>query len=171
MTLELPREISPPPGLEDRTVAALSQARLLRAPAPQWRTRWTRVAAAVVLFAAGVMTGAMWSGAAANVAPGQPRFLLLLYGGSSVSQEEEARVVEEYRAWAGRIQREGRLITGERLDSQAIAVPDGAIADDPVQGYFIVSGADLSDAVSVAQFSPHVARGGRIVVRPIDTPP
>jgi hypothetical protein len=171
MTPELPREISPPPGLEDRTVAALSQAHLLRAPAPRWRARWPQVAAAVALFAAGAMTGAMWSGAAANVASGQPRFLLLLHGGSSVSPEEEAQVVDEYRAWAGRIQREGRFITGERLGSQAIAVPDGATADDSVQGYFVVSGADLSDAVSVAQFSPHVARGGRIVVRPIDTPP
>jgi hypothetical protein len=171
MTPELPREISPPPDLEDRTVAALSQAHLLRAPTPTWRARWTPLAAAVVLFAAGAMTGAMWSGAGANVAPGQPRFLLLLHDGSNVSPEEEARVVDEYRAWARRIQREGRFVTGERLGSQAFAVPGGAIAGDPVQGYFVVSGADLSDAVSVAQVSPHVARGGRIVVRPIDTPP
>jgi hypothetical protein len=39
-----------------------------------------------------------------------------------------------------------------------------------VQGFFVVSAASLEEAAAVARSSPHVRDGGRIVVRPIDTP-
>lgn len=171
MTVELTRDLPIPPGLEDRTVAALRSSGLLgSSPVPPvWG--WLRLAASIALFAAGAVAGAAWSAPADDAAPGQPRFLLLLQGGPSLDAAEEAQTAERYRAWAGGLAREGRFINGERLAAQAIAVPGVTVPGaDEVQGFFIVSAVDLADAVSVAQSSPHVARGGRVIVRPIDTP-
>ncbi len=169
--IDLPREVAPPPPLEDRVVAALSREGLVRATPAMFRRAWTPWAAAVLVFAAGALAGAMWDGGAATTAPGQPKFLLLLEGGERVSGEEETRTVEAYRAWAGGLSAAGRFITGERLASGAAVVPGADVADaGRVQGYFIVSARDLADAAAVAEASPHVARGGRIIVRPIDTP-
>jgi hypothetical protein len=169
--LDLPRELPPPPALEDRVVTALAHDGLLREPAPLRRRWWMQTAAAALLFASGVLAGVMWDSGPTPVAPGQPRFLLLLAGGESVSPAEEMRTVEAYRAWAAGLRDAGRFITGQRLSPEAAMVPRAAVEDESsVQGYFIVSAADLADAAAVAQASPHVARGGRIIVRPIDTP-
>ncbi len=54
----LPDEVAPPPGEEDRTVRALRRRGLL--PPPRWRrygVPLTRVAAALVIFAAGAVYG------------------------------------------------------------------------------------------------------------------
>jgi len=169
--LDLPRELPPPPALEDRVVMALADDGLLRELAPRRRRWWMHTAAAVLLFASGAVAGAMWDGGGAPAAPGQPRFLLLLEGGEPVSPEEEMRIVEAYRAWAGGLRNAGRFITGERLGPAATVVPSAAVDDaNRLQGYFVVSAPDLADAAAVAKASPHVVRGGRIIVRPIDTP-
>jgi hypothetical protein len=178
---QLPREITPPDDLEDRTVAALYQQGLLHSIAPEARpgrrqrvpgapAAWRRIAAAMVIFAAGAWSGAAWNTPAGSPEPGAPRFLLLLEGASTVSAADESRVFEEYRAWAGQLRRGGRFVSGERLGAASIAVPTGnADGVDQVQGYFVVSANDLRDAVAVAESSPHVARGGLVRVRPIDT--
>jgi hypothetical protein len=103
----------------------------------------------------------------------RPRFLLLLHG-SEAPGGDEARVVAAYRAWAGDLREQGRFVTGERLGGAAVAVPApvaSSVAAAEVQGYFVVSASDLEDATLVARSCPHVARGGRIVVRPIDALP
>ena len=169
--LDLPRELPPPAALEDRVVTALEQDGLLREPAPLWRRWWRHAAAAVLLFAAGALAGVAWEGGATPVAPGQPRFLLLLEGGPGVSPAEEMRTAEAYRAWAAGLRAAGRFVTGERLAPEAAIVPRAAVEDEsPLEGYFIVSASDLADAAAIARASPHVVRGGRIIVRPIDTP-
>jgi hypothetical protein len=182
---QLPREITPPADLEDRTVAVLYQQGLLHSTALESRGggsglrlrvtgaagAWRRIAAAVLIFAAGAWFGAAWDTPAGSPAPGNPRFLLLLEGASTVSAADESRVFEEYRAWAGQLRRNGRFVSGERLGAASVAVPAGnADSLDQIQGYFVVSANDLRDAVAVAGSSPHVARGGLVRVRPIDTP-
>jgi hypothetical protein len=185
MTFEqLPREIRPPDDLEDRTVAALYQQGLLHPVALEARAGrsglrqrlpgaagpWPRIAAAMLIFAAGAWFGVAWDTPAGTPAPVTPRFLLLLEGGSTVSAADESRVFEEYRAWAGQLRRGGRFVSGERLGAASIAVPAGnPDGVDRIQGYFVVSADDLRDAVAVAESSPHVARGGLVRVRPIDT--
>jgi hypothetical protein len=164
---QLPREVMPGADLEDRTTARLQAAGLIRRPA---HPRWWQLAAALVIFAAGAASGVAWVGAGQEPAAGQPRFLLVLLGGTTQTVDEEARAVNAYRAWARQLHDAGRYVTGERLSAQAVAVPGGEVPADAMQGYFIVSAATLADAVSVASTAPHVARGGRIVVRPIDTP-
>ena len=166
MSIErLPLEIDPPPGLEDRTVASQQAERLLASP----RRRWRQLAAAVVIFAAGAASGAFWS-TDRPVAPGQPRFLLLLHGGTDVSPAEEAEAALAYRDWAIGLRAEGRFVSGERLAAAAAVVPEGRRPEEAAQGFFVVSAADLEEAMQLAQSAPHVARGGTIVVRPIDTP-
>jgi hypothetical protein len=169
--LDVPRELPPPPSLEDRVVAALSAEGLVRGTSTTSRRMWMQAAAAAVFFLVGALAGANWSSRVTPTAPDQPRFLLLLEGGETPPGEEERRAVEAYRAWAGGLRDGGRFITGERLAAAAAVVPDAALDDaEDVQGYFVVSANDLADAAAVAKASPHVARGGRIIVRPIETP-
>jgi hypothetical protein len=167
----LARDVAPGAALETRTVAALHAAGLLR------RARGTRrawlVAAAIVLYAGGVATGRMWPMSAASVADPRPRFLLLLHG-SEGRGADEAAVVAAYRAWAGSLAQQGRSVSGERLAESAVAVPSALVSaadGERLQGYFVISAASLDDAVDVARSCPHVARGGRVIVRPIDALP
>jgi hypothetical protein len=166
----LPRELPPPPTLEDRTVRRLRDEGLLDMPARvrSPRRTWRRLAAAVVVFAAGAASGMWVSGRDASVP--QPRFLLLLHGASTAAGDEEQTAVAAYREWAVALRNQGRYVAGERLGAQAAVVPEGGDTADAVQGYFVVSATSLDDAAVVAASMPHVARGGRVVVRPIDTP-
>ena len=163
----LPREIEPPPPLEDRVVSAMRDASLIRRRAG---LVWWQLAAAAALFTAGVAAGRL-STPGGTPPTVQPRFLLLLLAGPATGLEN-ARVAE-YRAWAIAQREAGRQITGERLASGGVLV-DRAGTDAPVhddlQGFFIVSGAGLDDVANVARTSPHVRAGGRVIVRPIDTP-
>lgn len=171
MSIDVPRELTPPRGLEDRTVNALKRQGLLRPSGGRAHGWWRQAVAAVLLFAIGAAAGVMWDNAKAMIATSQPRFLLLLQDGPPLSPQQESRVVADYRAWAARLREEGRYVTGERLASEAVAVPDVALPRaDAIEGYFIVSAADLGEAVAVARTSPHVRHGGHVVVRPIDTP-
>ena len=164
----LPREIEPPPPLEDRVVSAMRDASLIRRRAG---LAWWQLAAAAALFAAGAAAGRL-STPGGTPPTVQPRFLLLLLSGPATGSEN-ARV-SEYRAWAVAQRDAGRQITGERLASDGVLVEragkDAPVRDDQLQGFFIVSGAGLDDAANVARTSPHVQAGGRVIVRPIDTP-
>lgn len=163
----LPQEIAPPQALEARTVAALRREGLLR-PARRGARPWLAAAAAVLLFASGVAAGRAFD--APPVAVGQPRFLLLLHGAPSVGgPEEEARVVASYRAWAAGLRADGRFVAGERLGEANVVVPAASVAGvDQIRGYFVISAEHLQDAIAVARTCPHAARGGRVIVRPID---
>jgi hypothetical protein len=164
----LPRELAPPPGLEARVVTTLRDQSLLR----RNRLPWIQVAAAVLLLAGGIGIGRLL--APAPVAPSarvEPRFMLLLWGAAETS-DDNARA-GEYAAWAGAERRRGRQISGERLAEDALLVErDGTAQPVPseVQGFFIVSATSIDEAVVIARSSPHVRDGGRIVVRPINTP-
>src|SRR5687768_13932628 len=91
----LPRELAPGAALEERTVARLRQAGLLRPPP---RSRWWMAAAAVAIFFGGVAAGRAW--APSPLALDQPRFMLLLHGDVAGAEVDEMTLVEEYRAWA-----------------------------------------------------------------------
>jgi hypothetical protein len=153
MNLE-PRDVAPPPELEERTVTALRRERLLRSPAARWPRLW-QSAAALAIFAAGLALGRT-SAAPAVVAPGvaSAPFLFLLEGGPvAATPAEETRTVEEYRAWAVKLRDDGRAVSGERLTD--------------VRGFFVISAASLDEANQLARASPHARRGGRVIVHPI----
>jgi hypothetical protein len=167
----LPREVTPPPGLEGRVVAAMREEKLLRRTtlAP-----WLQMAAAFAILAIGIGIGRWVVPPPIPPTPivqMQPRFLLLLWGAAPVS-DDNARA-REYGEWASAERKLGRHISGERLADDAVLIerdrPPSPVPSE-VQGFFIVSAASLEDAAAVARSSPHVRDGGRVVVRPIDTP-
>jgi hypothetical protein len=166
----LPKDIAPPPALEDRVAAALRGQSLLRRPSP---SGWWKAAAAVLLVAGGIAIGRLTSTRvddAQRPAPGN-RFLLMLTD-ADTSGDDGARA-ERYRQWAVDQRSAGRLITGERLADTGLAVVrqgSAPLVSPEVQGYFIVSASSIEEAATVARSSPHVQSGGTIIVRPIDTP-
>jgi hypothetical protein len=170
-----------PGALEDRVVRTLVQSGRIRRHVP-----WLRIAACfaavVLLFAGGWMVGRSYQGPQARNSGN--RFLILLQaGGMSAADEpphgsaEEENRVREYVAWMRGLRADGHLLQGERLaDSGRELNSDGendaqwSLADGTVVGFFVVSAPDLAQAVELARGCPHLRHGGRIEVRPIDTP-
>jgi hypothetical protein len=163
----LPTAIAPPPGLEDRIVAGLAARGFVR----RVRRRWVDAAAAAALVVVGVGLGTIWSRPASDP---RPTYLLLLYPGASPALDPpaEAEAAREYGSWAGRLRAAGHTISGERLADGAAIVPSTSAGADgaAVQGFFVVSASSAAEAAEIARTSPHVARGGIVVVRAIDTP-
>jgi hypothetical protein len=174
---KLPRH-QPPPELEQRVLATLTQRGLL---APHRRSGrlgpWMRVAAAiaagVALFAAG-MRAQRFSSERAVATDQSPRFALLLYGGSEEGGEAaELARVNEYRNWARGIAGRGRYIAGEKLDTLVLDLTPtnasgGTIGGpEPLAGFFIVGATNAAEAEVIARSCPHLRHGGRIIVRPI----
>lgn len=165
----LPRELAPPHQLEDRMVAVLHREGLLRAGYP--RRYVFQAAAAVLLFVTGFAIGR----STASTLPvaeehRDPRFLLLLHGGpTGGSADEEAALVNEYRAWAVGLRQAGRFVSGERLSGVAAIAPTANLPQvEDLRGFFVISAANLDDALAMARTCPHARRGGHVVVRPID---
>jgi len=159
--------LAPPAHLEDRVVAGLRERGWIR----RGRRRWLDAVAAVALLALGAGLGAAWSRPAADR---RPAYLLLLYPGSApvLDPQAEAETARAYGAWAGRLRAEGRAISGERLGDGAETVPAAGSGGDgaALQGFFVVSAGSAAEAAAIARVSPHVVRGGTVVVRAIDTP-
>jgi hypothetical protein len=96
--------------------------------------------------------------------------MLLLYGAES-APGEEARRVDEYRAWAASVASTGAHVSGEKLADRQVVfgpAPDQSQVGYPL-GFFIISAQNDGAAEAVAQTHPHLKHGGRVVVRPIAT--
>lgn len=171
---------NPPAALESRVVQSLrQQGRLSRR---NILPRFLAVAAALLLLVGGWFGGRMFP--FTHVAPSQPRFILLLESSDRSappqithdSQEEQARA-QEYIQWARSVRANGRSVSGERLADSGEALDLRGTADEQwkpssgsLQGFFIISAANLAQAADLARQCPHLRYGGRIEVRPIDTP-
>ena len=170
----LPRDLEPPSHLEDRVVHRLQQARLIRKRSNGW-SKWHLVAASLV-FAAGLFAGRYTRAPlTAPAEPTQPKFLLLLYPGESLQTDPRGgdALAREYGAWAAGLRRSGRAISGERLAADpavGVGAASPAAGATTLQGFFIITANSIQEASTLAEASPHVRRGGRIVVRAIDTP-
>ncbi|MDA1081696.1 MAG: hypothetical protein O2973_08460 [Gemmatimonadetes bacterium] len=182
----LPREMTPPPGLEHATVASLRRAGLLRSPLRAGFNLMTWVLAASIAGIAFV-GGSMFATRLSAPEP-QPTYALLLYGGSSGDDSAtHANRAGEYGAWAAANHASGRVIGGEALGTSVASLAvhtvalgtDSVIVDDqPTSGsdfigYFLVHAEDSDAAVALARDCPHLKYGGRIVVRRVwpDPPP
>lgn len=181
-------DMTPPPGLVDRIVGELQHRDVLRVATP--RRAWLKAVgpmAAAAVFAAGVWIGTMVprsSGAAPTPvpAPTQPQphsqFMLLLYEDAAFRQggpEDAQARVREYSAWARTLAASGRLVAGEELaargedlrsDGHHAPIAGAALADEP-RGYFVIAAPDEAGALEIAATCPHLAHGGRVIVRPI----
>lgn len=188
----LPREIPPPPELEERIVAELRGRGLVRPPARRRRLgsphlKWAATLAA--MFVAGWLLG---RGTAPHQAAdpwnGKMPYLLLLYEPRPLSGGTYPELVAEYRGWARKMAQEGRLLHVERLGrlGRRVApagfenqppgllperpVPFGAPYDGPT-GYFLLLASDLAEAEALARQCPHIDHGGEIAVHPVDRSP
>jgi hypothetical protein len=141
---ELPRELQPDPGLEDRVVRAV----LGR------RRPWIWGVAAAAAAALLLVIAHPWSGAR----PAGQTYVLLLSPGPAYLPPAEGHMGErraEYGRWADSLARLGKLELEGHLE------PPGAIVD----GLFIIRAADDSDAARIAATCPHWKYRGQIEVR------
>jgi hypothetical protein len=180
----LPRELSPPAGLEDRVVRALVERGFLRSP---WRRRRvllraaSGLAAGVLLFAGGWLTGRREVARPSTTGSGRYMLLLREDAGFEVPPGGNAELVREYRRWARDLERAGKLDGGEELgsggwllagdgrprDLSGLGIAPGRDAAQRIGGYFIIRAADAAQALGIARGCPHLRHGGRIEVRPI----
>jgi hypothetical protein len=162
---DLARDANPPKHLEDRVVSALRSRNLIGQRVNLYRW-WVAAAAAVVIFGAGLATGA-------QIQKPQPTFILLLRGASESLASEPQRVAE-YRAWAQHLRAQGFGIAGTKLGTTGETMrPDGvapyaAQEGSGIAGFFLIRARNLEEARHIAQTCPHLRRGGQIEVRPIE---
>jgi|SRR5579862_9084249 len=168
---------APPHKLEARVFAALREKHFL-APRLVWVRPLALAAAGVLLFIFG------WTAAQFRnhslLKPSQPQFLLLLEIGAqsqTMTSEQEKPLAVEYGQWARHLSSSGHSATGERLANSGTELQWSAGREIPwsaeingVRRYFVVSARDLNEAVALARTCPHLKYGGKIEVRPIDTP-
>ena len=93
-----------------------------------------------------------------------------------------AEIVQEYTAWARRLEDSRSLVLADKLgDDARVIEPSGAVGgavpvSSPlvsgdlgvITGFFIVRASSYEEAQRIAAASPHVAHGGRIIIRRID---
>jgi hypothetical protein len=139
------------------------------------RRLW-RLSAAAALLAAGFLAG--WIGRRESAAPppAGDRYVLLLHdrpGAAAESPEKSRAVVEEYKAWARRLRREGKLVGGEKLEDAGALLARGRIEELPgsperIGGYFVIVARTRREAQEIARDCPHAARGGVVELRRIE---
>jgi hypothetical protein len=162
-------------GSADRTVVPLAR------PVARRRGPLVQAVAAGIILAVGLLAGAALQRAAshpsepAQVADGRRDFMLLLHetpSTSSVTPEEERRLVEEYSAWARGLAAAGDLVGGEKLAAEYRTVVGGTsgamTAAGVIGGYFLVKARSYDEAVEIARTCPHLAHGGSIEVRMVE---
>lgn len=85
-------------------------------------------------------------------------------------------VVNEYRAWAGRLSVDNQLVNAEKLrdDKGRWLAPHGVVtaspidAGDVISGFFLIRAANYDEAIRIAKGSPHLKYGGHIEIREIE---
>jgi hypothetical protein len=154
--IDLPRERQPDPALEERVVAALASAGLVRRRRPRGIARsvvWL-AAAAVLVLAIGVTT---WWAARPAVAPGYA-YVILLRVDSTYRYPPPGHMrerVTEIARWADSLQHLGELERGGKLVGSG---PAGT------GGMFIVRAANDSIAARIGASCPHLKHGGKVDV-------
>ena len=176
----LPREVQPPPWLEDRVVAALPRSRPRYRQAfqasPRWRTWGWRVAAfgvAVMLFIGGFLAGGRQPHVVTADAEHQLYFLLLREGVDfrPPPNASQADLINETAAWANGLWRQGHLVLGRRLaDRSWLLSADRPPARLPilagrVSGLFLLRTASEAQAIALARTCPFLRWGGQIELR------
>jgi hypothetical protein len=172
---------NPPAALESRVIQSLRQRGPLRR-----KNTLSRIliasAAALLLLVGGWFAGRVFP--VVHVDTSQPRFILLLESSEHSAEpqithdsQEEQKRAQEYIQWARTIRASGRSVTGERLADSGEALDLRGTAEEQwkpfngsLEGFFIISAANLAQATDLARRCPHLRYGGRIEVRPIDTP-
>lgn len=169
----LPKTADPPPALEEAVVRAL-RAHGVLASKRSWRAP-ALLAAGVALFAAGLAVGRV----PPKQVPYGTRYLLLLFDDTAAAPTDEAARVAEYRVWVRSLAHPGTIVRGDKLAPEARVLTKDAngvsatelAAEAPrgvLGGLFVVEAKSWDEAVSLAKTCPHLAHGGRVVVRKVE---
>ncbi len=165
----LPRELEPSAALRGRVTRALHERGLIRRELPPAHAGWWRVAAAMLLLAAGAALGRATGRAetahspAAAAAHADAQYVLLLYEPASFNGGPHEALAREYSAWARALG--ARFVSGEAL-GEARVLGGTAPPSEPT-GFFLVRAASFDDAVMLARDCPHLRRGGVVSVRTV----
>ena len=172
----LDREMSPPKALEERVVADLHKRNLLRRSGIFSHPVWLSAAAAIAIFAIGLLAGKAIHTPANTV---QYTYLLLLREAPGVFRPtHEESLVREYSQWARGIAKSGTRITGEKLQTESRILKGAGVRTqiqqmktDPngvIAGFFLIEAASDQAALEKAMDCPHLRYGGAIELRRID---
>jgi hypothetical protein len=127
-------EAQVPDALKQRVIRSLRHRGVLR-PRPASSTRIAQIAAAVVVFAAGVATGRATNGSGGAAPLDEPRFLLVLHEDERFQPGRTLpELVQEYSAWAEALGERGRLVAAEQLDGSVTVLPVEAGSGAPPAG-------------------------------------
>lgn len=169
----LPRTVDVPAGLADRVAHAvlgsLAESAARRAAR---RRRILATAATVLLVVSAYLLGRVRAGGVRPLLEGSRYVLLLRETGVQPARDDRSQV-SEYRDWANRMARGGKLELGEKLADEGAVVAAQAIdgrvpaASGVVTGFFIVTARSLQEAMDIARSCPHLRHGGSIEVRRI----
>jgi hypothetical protein len=176
---------APRVGMEDDVVRRLRAEGLLAsgrgrggAPARVWLLR---VAASVMLFAAGWSTSALVAGGgregeATNATPaigsagGEAYMLLMWEGDDYVEETVPGERATEYAAWARSVAGRGIPVSGRELGPtvERLGPTDITVASAPtrVTGYFVLE-TSAAEAAELAGSHPHRTHGGWVEVVPL----
>jgi hypothetical protein len=118
-----------PDALKQRVIRSLRSRGVLRAPTSARRVaQVARIAAAVVVFAAGVAAGRATSGVRGGATSNEPLFLLALHEDERFQPGRTLpELVQEYGAWAAALGERGRLVVAEQLDGSVTVLPAEAV--------------------------------------------
>ncbi len=112
------------------------------------------------------------------------QFMMLLHSEppteGAYSPEEIQAVVQKYQKWSETMGAAGKLAGGNKLANDAgkvlrgtdnVSVVDGPFAEtkEVIGGYFILEAADYAEAAQLSKSCPHLAFGGTIELRQIDS--
>ena len=178
----LPRELAPPPGLEDRVVASLRSEGLVH-PGSTWTRKAAVAAAAVLVFAGGYALGGLRSPGPTGSPTIQTgdRYAILLYEDDrfvAAPEDDPGLHVRQYGAWAMDLLARGALDDAGELAPEGLSLrptPDGGPTEMPVSpagtgsptGFFIVRAPSWEAARELALSHPHLANRGRVDVHPV----
>jgi hypothetical protein len=109
----------------------------------------------------------------------RPHFMLLIVddlAAPAPSSTELRQELAAHRAWAQRLQADGRLVSADKLtDDDGRSVPaaptTSAVSATPTErigGFYIIRARDYDEAVHIANDNPTLKYGGRVQVRMID---
>ena len=114
-----------------------------------------------------------------------PKYMMILHDSTTalagMAPEEMQRIVQRYQAWSAAIAKAGKLAGGEKLQDEGgkhltstdgkLVVRDGMYAEvkEIIGGYYIIQAADYDEAVRLSSDCPHLALGGRIELREVET--
>jgi hypothetical protein len=111
-----------------------------------------------------------------------PKFMLIVHGTpyADLPPTERQQMLEKYYAWGEKVRAAGIVVNGEKLAEEGgktmglqngrVTVTDGPYSEtkEVVGGFMVVRLNSYQEAIELCRDHPHLAFGGRLLVRQTD---